>query len=215
MSFIKDTADSLFGDDSLAPGRALFDPLDFAGTGAAASAQDAASQQAAALKESLARAEASKRTAQGFFEPFQGIQQQGIDSASFLGNPQEQFDFLQSNPLFQLALDNANTATTKGAKAGSRLSAGDTLQQLSNNVLLSASPLIDRQRQDVGSLLNFGSNLASSQANIETGQSALAGGIVTDIGNVNASGTIGAQNARSQGNQNISNLLAKFFGGGF
>lgn len=210
---IKDTADSLFGTDDLAGTRALFDPLDFAGTGAAAASQQAAAQQQAALEQALARAEESKRVAQGFFEPFQGLQQQGIDQASFLANPEEQFAFLQNNPLFDLALENANRQTLQGSASQSRVSAGDTLTRLADNVLLSASPLIDRQRQDVGNLLNLGTNLASSQANIETGQSALAGDIVTDIGNVGAAGTIGASNARTAGAQNIGAILAKIFGG--
>ena len=129
------------------------------------------------------------------FDPFQQIGQQGLDQAGFLTDPNAQFDFLNQNPLFQLGLDNANEQTLKAAASRGRLSAGDTLQQLSQNALLAASPLITDQKNSIGNLLNFGQATAGNQANLLTGQgAALAGGIV------------GAENARGAGYQNIINL---------
>lgn len=140
--------------------------------------------------------------AQGLFDPFQGLGQQGIDQAGFLTDPQAQFDFLQNNPLFQASLDNANQQTNKLAAARGRLSSGDTLQQLSQNTLLAASPLIQQQKQSIGDLLNIGQNTAASQGNLLTGQgAALAGGIV------------GGQNARAAGVSNILNLGGQIAGG--
>ena len=49
--------------------------------------------------------------ASALFDPFQGLGAQGVEQAGFLTDPQAQFDFLQSNPLFQSALDNANQQT--------------------------------------------------------------------------------------------------------
>jgi len=140
--------------------------------------------------------------AQGLFDPFQQIGQQGVEQAGFLTDPQAQFDFLQSNPLFQSALQNANTQTNKLAAARGRLSAGDTLEQLSQNTLLAASPLIQQQKQSIGDLLNIGQTTAASQGNLLTGQgAALAGGIV------------GGQNARAGGVNNLLNLGGQIFGG--
>jgi len=140
--------------------------------------------------------------AQGLFDPFQGLGQQGVDQAGFLTDPQAQFDFLQNNPLFQASLDNANQQTNKLAAARGRLSSGDTLQQLSQNTLLAASPLIQQQKQSIGNLLNIGQTTAASQGNLLTGQgAALAGGIV------------GGQNARAGGVNNLLNLGGQIFGG--
>ena len=133
------------------------------------------------------------------------VGQQGIEQAGFLTDPQAQFDFLQSNPLFNLALDNANRATLQGAAAGGRLSAGDTLTDLSNNVLLSAQPLIGRQNQNINNLLNLSTGVAGSQANIETGLGATTGGLITDIGSVRSAGEIGAANALGAGARNLLN----------
>jgi hypothetical protein len=169
-----------------------------------AAARDASFTQQQAGREALEAQQEAAQRAQGFFEPFAGAAERGIEASQFLADPQAQFDFLQSNPLFQLALDNANQQTQRAAASRGRLSAGDTLQQLSNNVLLSASPLIDRQRADVASLLDFGTNIAGSRANIEQGLGTQTSNILQGIGNAKAAGQIAAGNAQAQG---FSNLL--------
>ena len=128
-------------------------------------------------------------------DPFQQIGQQGLDQANFLTDPNAQFDFLQNNPLFQMSLDNANQNTLGMAAAQGRLSSGDTLQQLSNNTLLAAQPLIGQQKQSIGDLLNFGLTTAGNQGNLRTGQAAAEAG-----------GIIGAANARGQRAQNVLDL---------
>lgn len=166
-------------------------------------AKQSAQTQVDAANRAISGEEAAAERAQGFFQPFAGAAERGIEASSFLANPQEQFEFLQSNPLFQLALDNANQETKSIQAARGRISAGDTLQDLSNNVLLSSAPLIDRQRSDIGALLNLGTGVATSQANIETGQAANIGALLTDAGAAQAAGQIGAANARAK---NIANL---------
>ena len=149
-------------------------------------------------------------------DPFAQIGQQGIDQAGFLTDPQAQFDFLQNNPLFQLGLDNANTQTNKFAAARGRLSAGDTLQQLNQNALLTAAPLIQQQRQSIGDLLSIGQNTALNQGNILTGTAANQGNLLTGAAAAQAGGIVGAENARGAGQENLLNLggqIAGFFGG--
>ena len=128
-------------------------------------------------------------------DPFQQIGQQGLDQANFLTDPNAQFDFLQNNPLFQMSLDNANQNTLGLAASRGRLSSGDTLQQLSNNTLLAAQPLIGQQKQSIGDLLNFGLSTAGSQGNLRTGQAAAQAG-----------GIVGAANARGDRAQNVLDL---------
>ncbi len=183
------------------------DPLDVFGLQAADAAEDAAREsaaiQTAAGRRAIKEARASTERAQGFFEPFAGAAESGIEGASFLTDPQERFDFLQNNPLFNLSLENANQRTLQGASANKRLSFGDTLQQLSNNVLLSSAPLLATQDRNLTNLLNFGGDVATSQANIETGQEARIGGLTTDIGAVDASALIAGSNAQSAAQQNV------------
>ena len=165
--------------------------------------------------------------AEGFLQPFQGVGQQGIDLAGFLGNPNQQFDFLQNNPLFQLGLNNLNQQTNKSAASRGRLTAGDTLMQLNNNAMLAGQPLIDRQRQDILSLLNIGQNTALQQAGVEGNAANNIADLLTSGGAVQAAGTIGAQNANQSdlgnifdigsqlaGNQGVQDFIGGLFGGG-
>lgn len=175
----------------------------FTGSDAAKASEESAIIQADAGREAIIEQREAAERAQGFFEPFAGAAERGIEESGFLADPQAQFDFLKDNPLFNLALENANQRTEQQASSRRRLSFGDTLQQLSNNVLLSAAPLIDRQRQDVSSLLQFGGDIATSQANIETGQAARIGDLTTGIGAATAAGQVGAASAKAQGAENV------------
>ena len=188
-----------------------FDPLDLAGTVSSGKAKDAVTEAEAAQLAALDTAQLELRTqqgiAQGFLDPFAGVGQQGVDIASFLTSPQEQFDFLQNNPLFQLGLDNANTQTNQMAASRGRLSSGDTLQQLNNNALLVGQPLIADQKNSIIDLLNFGSGTSRAQANAALGLGSDISGLIQDQGNVQAA-SIASQNAISQQSQQNNQQLA-------
>jgi len=181
------------------------------GSSGADAAGRAADKQIAAGKEAIIAQQEAAVRGQEFLSPFSAVGQQGVDQAGFLTDPQAQFDFLQSNPLFQLGLDNANQQTNQRAASRGRLSAGDTLEQLSNNVLLQAQPLIAQQNQNIRGLINVGTGIAGGQANIEQGLGAATSGLLTDIGAAGAAGTVGAANARAQGTQNLLNLGTQAF----
>lgn len=146
--------------------------------------------------------QAGAREASALLDPFKAIGESGLSQAGFLTDPQAQFDFLQSNPLFQLGLDNLNLQTNKQALASGRVGTGDTSQQIINNALLAASPLIQGQKQSIGDLLNFGLTTAGSQGNLLTGAAAAEAG-----------GIVGASNARQQGIGNLLNIGALLAGG--
>ena len=118
------------------------------GAGAEA-ARGAGRIQARATERGIGEVEAAREAGLGFLQPFQQVGEQGLGQAGFLTDPTAQFEFLQQNPLFQAALEQAQTATMGQAAARGRLSAGDTLQQLSQNVLTAAQPLISGQKQSI------------------------------------------------------------------
>lgn len=187
---------------------------DIFGGGQEDAANAAADQQVQAGRDAIAASERASEKGLGFLNQFNDLVSRGARESNFLANPQAQYDFLQSNPIFNLALENANRQTNSRAASQGRLSAGDTLSQLSNNVMLSALPLLDRQRQDVGNLLNIGTGIAQSQANTAINQGTNVSNLLTDIGAAQAAGTIGAQNADTQGAgqalQLAGNLFAAF-----
>ena len=188
MGFVKDTFNAITGKTA----------ADAAGQGAAI--------QAASVTEGIAERRRAGEQGLGFLEPFGQLGASGLEQASFLTDPNEQFAFLKNNPLFQLSLENANTQTKNLAASRSRLSAGDTLQQLTNNALISASPLIAQQKQSIGDLLNFGSGIATAQANTAIGTGSDITNLITDRGAVEAGGVIGAANARTQATQGLLGL---------
>ncbi len=167
---------------------------------------NAASEQSAALG-------SAGQQAAGLFNPYQQVGQQGLAQAGFLGDSQTQFDWLQNNPLFKLALENANRATLAKAAAGSRLSAGDTLERLSNNVLLEAAPYIDRKRQDIFGQLNFGQGIAGQQASILNNTALNQANLLTGGAAAEAAGTVGAANAMGAGANNLFGIGGSILGG--
>lgn len=212
MGFLKDR-----GLGALQPGTltSMFDPGDLGGTHAASEAKealkDAEDAQLAALGGATEETRRSRAEAQAFLAPFGDVGLQGVEQAGFLTDPKAQFEFLQSNPLFALALENANTTTDARAASQGRVSAGDTLTDLSNNVLLSASPLITQQKNSISDLLNFGSGIARSQANTSIGEGSEVSRLIESRGDVQASGLLGANQIAAQTTQNRNQLAGQVF----
>lgn len=197
------TLDDIFSDSE---GKFDADILGLGGREGANAAIRAAEILAESGAEAIDIEQTARAKAQEFFKPFAGAAEAGLKGAGFLTDPQAQFDFLQNNPLFKAALENANTQTQQSAAARGRLSAGDTLQQLSKNTLLAATPILDRQIAGVNRMLNLGTGIAAAQANITIGEAANVGGLTTDIGSAQAAGQVGAAQAQQQGNQNLLQL---------
>jgi hypothetical protein len=184
------------------------------GSTAAKAAKEGSQAQQAATSEAIAAREAAAERGQEFLDPFGAPGQLGLEQASFLTDPQQQFEFLQSNPLFGLQLENLNQQTGKLAAARGRLSAGDTLEQFGRNALLAASPLIGEQKRSIAGLLDFGRGVAGQQANVEIGTGSQVAPLLQDIGNIQAGGAIGAANARAAGVGNLINIGSTIAGAG-
>jgi hypothetical protein len=195
--------------------RTALDPGDFSGQHAGAKAKDASKAAEAAQQDALGRSIAETRRAteegQGFLAPFGGVGLQGVEQAGFLTDPQAQFDFLQNNPLFQMGLDNANRQTQQSAASRGRLSSGDTLQELNQNALLTASPLIQSQKQSIGDLLNFGGGIATNQANTAIGEGSQISNAFENQGNITSAGIQGRNKIQADTTANQQQLAGQIF----
>jgi len=172
-----------------------------AGREADAAARKGARAQQAGISEGIAEQRRASAEGLEFLEPFGDIGQAGVEQAGFLTDPQTQFEFLQQNPLFQMALEQAQTGTQKIAAARGRLSAGDTLQQLSQNVLLASQPLIAGQKASIADLINVGTGVATTQANVAIGEGTQVTDLLTSSGDVEAAAAIAAGQAQAQQTQ--------------
>lgn len=212
MGFFRDS-----GLGAATPGTltSLVDPGDLAGTDAARRAKEASKkaeeEQLDALGRSIAETRRATAEGQGFLAPFGGVGLQGVEQAGFLTDPQAQFDFLQNNPLFQMGLDNANQQTLQSAAAMGRLSSGDTLERLNQNALLTAAPLIQSQKQSIGELLNFGSGIATNQANTAIGQGSQISNAFENQGNITAAGIQNRNQIQADTTANQQQLAGQAF----
>ena len=206
------------GVNKIGTAESALDPLDFAGIGGKKKAEEASrlaeEAQLASLSEAGQEFRRATGQAQGFLEPFAGVGRQGLDLAGFLTDQGQQQDFLQNNALFNLGQQNLNEQTNQSAAARSRLSAGDTLEQLQQNATLAGQPLIQGQKQSIIDLLNFGSGTSRAQANAAIGEGSAVGGLIQDRGNVEAAGIAG-RNQLSQdqasNNQQLALTIASAF----
>ena len=179
----------------------------------ASRAQAAATQaQTQAGEKAIAEQRRASAEGQSFLAPFTGVGQQGLAQASFLTDPQQQFDFLQSNPLFQNMLDNANRATLANQAARGKLGSGSTLERLSENSMLAAMPLIADQKQSIAGLLDFGRGLATAQGNVAIGQGSNVSNLLTQIGNAQSAGLVGGFNTREAIRQGDDQLYGGLLG---
>lgn len=212
MGFLRDRGLGALEPHSLT---SALDPGDLAGTDRAKRAKEASKKAEAVELSALDEAKEETRRAaaegQAFLEPFGSLGTQGVEQAGFLTDPQAQFDFLQNNPLFNLGLENLNRQTQTSAASIGRLSAGDTLQRLTDNALVAAQPLIQDQKQSIGDILNLGSGIARSQANTALGLGSDVSSLIQNRGDVLAGGIAGRNQIQSQATANQNQLAAQLF----
>lgn len=166
-------------------------------------AKDTARIQSQQAEQQAADTRAAGERALGFFQPFQNIGERGASLSSFLADPNQQAQFAQQSPLFDLSRRLMTEDINQNAAARGRLSAGDTLERLQLAGVQAAQPLIDRQRQDILNLLNIGGSVAGNQAGTVMDTQRLITDLLTGGAAAEAAGTVSAANAT---NQNIGNL---------
>lgn len=169
-------------------------------------------QEAQALSSAADVGVAGERAGE-LLQPFQQVGQRGVDLSGFLGDPEQQFDFLQNNPLFQSALDTANLRTEQRAASRGRLSSGDTLERLTANTLQTARPFLQDQRSDILNLLNLGRGVASEQGGIIQGTATDVANLETGGAAAQAGGIVAGANARGARAGNLLSLPSAISGG--
>lgn len=173
MSFVQDAWDSVRGKNALER------------------AEDA---QLAANADEIARTEAATNQALSRYEPFNALLAQMPELIQYMMDPNQQIAELQQNPLFAMSLDNLNQQTKNAAAAKGRFTAGDTYQEIANNTLRAANPLLTQRLNTVANLINLGQGTAGQMANIDIGQGNQIGRLMGNVGNIQAAQDIGTMN---------------------
>ena len=136
--------------------------------------------------------------------PFRESGAEGLTGlSSLITDPNEQQNFISNNPL--LAMLNQNTSS-RLSNIGSN---ANTADQLNENLALYAPDLIQGQITNKTNLTKLGLNAAAKQATQTLNSSGNITDLITQGGNAQAAGIVGAQNAESQArDQNVATLSA-------
>ena len=175
------------------------------GGDAADAAKAAAQAQQAAAGNSIAFQRESRDLARSDLAPFVEFGQGNIDPLSQLLTPEGQANYLQANPLFQMFMDKANKASLSSNAAQGLLNSGNTLNELNTNAMMTGMPFLQNQQNQLFNAVNMGQSSAAGQANTALTTGGMISDLMTQQGNAQAAGIVGAQGARQAG---INNLLS-------
>lgn len=120
-----------------------------------------------------------------------------------INNPQAQYDYLMSNPLFQAALSRADTQSNNAFLGRGRV--GDATEALSQNMLSTAMPFLNQRSNDLFNMAQIGQSSAAGQANALLNTGANVSDLLTQKGNALAAKHIGVGNAKTAGSQFLYN----------
>ena len=206
MSFVEDAVKTAVDPFGVIEGKVL-------GGDAAEAAERASRQQQAAATEAIGFQRESRDLARADLAPFLQFGTNIMPQAeSLLFDPAAQFQFLQDNPFFQQAVEEGRQDVLNLASSRGRTTAGDTREALINNAILSGLPILQGQQQNLLNALGIGQSSAAGQAATTMQAAPIIGDLITGRGAAKAAGTIGAENARTQGFQNLLNIGATAFG---
>ena len=167
------------------------------------SGSNAADAANAAARDQVAFSQEALELLRGDLQPFRDLvsNRQIRDVSNFASSPTAQAGFLRDSPLFA-GLSNQITEDVFNAQsAGGALGSSGTDEILANQLLQTGNALINQQANRALPLINSAQASAAQQG---------AGGaeLLTGIGNAQAGGAIGAQNAQSAGQENLISTIS-------
>lgn len=174
----------------------------YQGSKARSDAKKANAANQAAIKEGQDLQKSQFESVRSDLAPYREAGAAGVPLLTeFNTNPQAQYDYLQSNPIFQASLNYRDRESAGLAARQGRVGTGDFSAQLQENYLLAASPLIQRREQQLLNLAQVGGNAAA-----QTGQfGAQAVGAINNLGIQGANSNAAMLAARTQNRQQTAN----------
>ena len=163
----------------------------------------------AAASGSMAQTEASRQAIEllrGNLSPFVDLGAQAAGNLQNLVTPQGQAEFLNQSPVFANLSDQASKDIFASQAAKGKLGSGGTAEAVQSSIFQLGNQLIDQQINRQLPLVNIGQSSAARQG---------AGSVdlLTGLGNAQAAGFVGAQNALSQGGENAIQLATAIASG--
>lgn len=129
--------------------------------------------------------------------PFANLGRSQVGPLSEMLTAQGQYDYLQSNPLFNLALERADRQSNNAFL--SQGLTGDARQALADNTMMTALPFLEHQTNNLFNAVNVGQASSAGQANAALAHGNNLSNLALQKGNVNAAGIVAQNNAYNQG----------------
>ena len=176
----------------------------FFGGAAANAAEEAAALQVAQGDRALAAQVLANEQSRADLSPFKEAGAAGLPLLS--GAINDPSSRVLNNPFFQSMAADQEQRLLSSAAARGKVGSGGTGDDLQRNLLLLGNQFAQQDITNLQNLTNTGLNAAAQTgASAQQGASAV-GGILGNIGNAQAAGTVGAANAQAEGGQNALGL---------
>ena len=176
----------------------------FTGGAAADASKNAANIQALAGQKGIDIQGAATDQARADLAPFANAGKSTIPGlTSLVNDPQAKANFINSNPVFNTAADNAQRRIFANQAARGKLGSGDTAKALQNSLILLGNDLANQNIDQRFRLADVGQNASLGQAAATTNAANNITDLTTGIANAQAAGQIGAANAKAGGAGNI------------
>lgn len=187
---------------------------DISGKSGEEAAQDAANMQYKAAMAGVQEQRAARESMRQDLLPYQQLGTAAIPQYQQMLTPQGQYSYLESNPMFQAAVNNAATQMKGTGAATGKYNSGGMVNQLFQNYLGQGENFINSQYNRLYNTVGIGQNSAAMQGTNTANSAAQISNLYGQGANAMAAGQIGAANAQAQGTQNLMGLAgmaAAFF----
>lgn len=187
---------------------------DISGKSGEDAANDAAALQYNATMAGVEEQRAARESMRKDLLPYQQMGTAAIPQYQQMLTPQGQQSYLQSNPMFQAAVNNAATQMKGTGAAAGKYNSGGMVNQLFQNYLGQGENFINSQYNRLYNTVGIGQNSAAMQGTNTANSAAQISNLYGQGANAMAAGQIGAANAQAQGTQNLMGLAgmaAAFF----
>ena len=180
------------------------------GKGEARAARNAADAQLQSTREAVDFQKESRDLARADLAPFVKLGTDNIQGLQdLITNPEAQLDFVQNNKFFQALRDDAQETIFSNQAAKGKVGSGSTAEALQNSFLLLGQDLVNNSINQRLNLTNIGQASAAGQAVVAQNTGATISDLITQGGNAQAAGIIGAQNARTAADNRLIGIGEK------
>jgi len=186
------------------------DPLDLSGEAAAGATREAANIQLRSTREGIAEQKRARVQAREDLQPFRQAGEQSLSGLSDLvTSPEAQTDFIQDNEFLDFITGEA--ATRLGQNPLTSGGSDQSARARENSLMLLAPDLINQSFSQRFNLAGLGANAAAQQATQTLGVGANIADLFTQGANAQAAGTVGAQNAQTNAQNQAAAGLSSYY----